>query len=36
MKLDQEVLSIEGSKSVKLDELFGEDKTFVVLVRHLG
>jgi hypothetical protein len=36
MKLDQEVLSIEGSKSVTFHELFGEDKTFVVLVRHLG
>ncbi|MET3729720.1 hypothetical protein ABID52_003301 [Fictibacillus halophilus] len=36
MKLDQEVVSIEGSKPVTVHELFGEDKTFFVLVRHLG
>lgn len=36
MKLDQEVVSMKDSKYVRLDELFGEDKTFVVLVRHLG
>jgi predicted RNA-binding protein len=36
MDLNQKLVSIESSDSVVLRDLFGEDKTFVALVRHLG
>jgi predicted RNA-binding protein len=36
MDLNQKLVSIESSDSVVFRDLFGEDKTFVALVRHLG
>lgn len=36
MNLNQKLVSVKSSESVVLHDLFGDDKTFVVLVRHLG
>jgi predicted RNA-binding protein len=36
MDLKQNLVSIDRSETVFLRDLFGEDKTFVALVRHLG
>jgi hypothetical protein len=36
MDLNQKLVSIESSDSAVLRDLFGKDKTFVALVRHLG
>jgi hypothetical protein len=36
MDLNQKLVSIDRSEAVVLRDLFGKDKTFVALVRHLG
>jgi hypothetical protein len=36
MDLNQKLVSIDRSDAVVLRDLFGKDKTFVALVRHLG
>lgn len=36
MDLNQKMVSIDRSEAVVLRDLFGDDKTFVAIVRHLG
>ena len=36
MDLNQKVVSVESSEPPVLRDLFGNDKTLVALVRHLG
>ena len=36
MDLNQKLVSIESSEAVVLHDMFGDNKTLVALVRHLG
>lgn len=36
MDLNQKLVSIDPSEAVVLHDLFGDEKTLVALVRHLG